>query len=134
MKVKTMVCRKDAPKMIKETVINADFVEVIGTEIRTLVPDLVKDSALPYVRLGDLQAFQERVLNLQELMRMIKSALDETDKETRCYQVVMDQAQKLSASLQGDIRRAKTGEDGYILTEKGYQLYKEIKAAKGGKK
>jgi len=134
MKVKTMVCRKDAPKMIKETVINADFVEVSASEIRVLIPDMIKDSALPYVRLGDLQAFQERVLNLQELMRMIKSALDETDKETRCYQVVMAQAQKLSASLQGDIRRAKTGEDGYILTEKGYQLYKEIKAAKGGKK
>ena len=124
-----MVYRKVALKMI-----NADFVEVSASEIRTLVPDLVKDSALPYVRLGDLQALQERVLNLQELMRMIKSALNETDKETRCYQVVMDQAQKLSASLQGDIRRAKTGEDGYILTEKGYQLYKEIKAAKGGKK
>ncbi len=120
--------------MIKETVINADFVEVSASEIRVLIPDMIKDSALPYVRMGDLQAFQERVLNLQELMRMIKSALDETDKETRCYQVVMEQAQRLQASLQGDIRRAKTGEDGYILTEKGYQLYKEIKAAKGGKK
>ena len=120
--------------MIKETVINADFIEVSAFEIRALVPDLVKDSALPYVRMGDLQAFQERILNLQELMRMIKTALDETDKETRCYQVVMSQAQKLSASLQGDIRRAKTGEDGYILTAKGYQLLEEIKAAKGGKK
>jgi len=114
--------------------INADFVEVSASEIRVLIPDMIKDSSLPYVRLGDLQAFQERVLNLQELMRMIKSALDETDKETRCYQVVMSQAQKLSASLQGDIRRAKTGEDGWILTEKGYQLLEGIKAAKGGKK
>jgi len=120
--------------MIKETVINADFVEVFGFEVRALVPDMVKDSSLPYVRMGDLQAFQERVMGLQELMRMIKTALDETDKETRCYQVVMAQAQKLSASLQGDIRRAKSGEDGYILTEKGYQLYKEIKALRGGKK
>ena len=120
--------------LIKETVINADFIEVSAFEVRTLVPDLVKDSALPYVRLGDLQAFQERILNLQELMRMIKTALDETDKETRCYQVVMDQAQRLQASLQGDIRRAKTGEDGWILTEKGYQLLEVIKAAKGGKK
>ena len=120
--------------MIKETVINADFVEVSASEIRVLIPDMIKDSALPYVRLGDLQAFQERVLNLQELMRMIKSALDETDKETRCYRVIMEQAQRLQFSLQGDIRRAKAGEDGYILTEKGYQLYKEIKAAKGGKK
>ena len=120
--------------LIKKTVINADFVEVVGLEVRALVPDMVKDSYLPYVRMGDLQAFQERVMGLQELMRMIKTALDETDKETRCYQVVMDQAQKLSASLQGDIRRAKSGEDGYILTEKGYQLLEGIKAAKGGKK
>ncbi len=120
--------------LIKETVINADFIEVSAFEVRALVPDLVKDSSLPYVRMGDLQAFQERVMGLQELMRMIKTALDETDKETRCYQVVMAQAQKLSASLHGDIRRAKSGEDGYILTEKGYQLLEGIKAAKGGKK
>ena len=100
--------------------INADFVEVVGFEIRALVPDMVKDSELPYIRMGDLQAFQERVLGLQELMRMVKNSISETDKETNCYRVLMTQCQRLNVSLQGDIRRAKTGEDGYVLTEKGY--------------
>ena len=83
--------------------IGADFIDITACEVTVLEPDSVRYSRLPYVRMGDLQAFQERLQALQELMRMFRQRTNKEDRKSPVYEVMMQAAHELKTELGGAV-------------------------------